>query len=170
MTKGILIKIGIISGIAFLGFFGYRYVNTPNLKSIEVESSYSQSEISYRYNYTDLVEKDKESSNEFLLGEAEYSIIYSNFFPFESRKLDKEESVELLVILNDSSNYSWGEWGTPKYSKTIVYFNANDEEIGYTKWEPLGEADSFPYRSLMKWGMISNNGDKKLREIIENGG
>ena len=170
MNKRLIIKLCIITIIAGIGLVGYRYMTLPNLKTIKSEIIFTKSEVSYRKNYRELVRNDQKINTDFLLSKAEYSIIYSNLFPFGKRELGHTKTIELLTILNDSSTYAWGEWGTPEYSKTIVFFNSNHASIGFTEWQSLGEADSYPYRSLMKWGGLTKKGEEKLRGIIENGG
>lgn len=74
--------------------------------------------------------------------------------------LTKEQSKELLEILNDSSSYRWGELGTPEVHFYFKYFNDKNELIGFTKIDQEGMAYSEPYLTKMKWC-----GLKKFDEI-----
>lgn len=165
-------KIGIIitstlAPLLCLSLFALRTFNSPNLTTIKSRNNHLSSEISYRKNYVDLVKRDQKLNLNFLITEAKTAIVYSNNFSFEKEELNQTKTKDLLTILNDSANYTWFELGTPEYTKTIVYLDSDKNEIGYTQWEPNGEADSYPYRSLMKWGGLTIKGTKKIKKIID---
>lgn len=167
MKKAGVIITSTLAILFCLGLFLLKTLNSPNLTTIKSRNNHLSSEISYRKNYIDLVKQDQKLNLNFLITEAKTAIVYSNKFPFEKEELDKTKTNDLLMILNDSANYTWFEWGTPEYTKTIVYLDSDKKEIGYTQWEPNGEADSYPYRSLMKWGGLTTNGTEKIKKIID---
>jgi hypothetical protein len=72
---------------------------------------------------------------------------------------------ELLLILNDSTNYDWGELGTPYFDKYLIFYNSKDECIGLTEVSYDGQTYSHPSLIRMKWGL--NNKINEIMEIIE---
>ncbi len=66
-------------------------------------------------------------------------------------ELSEYEIQELLRLLNDSSNYEWGELGTPEVHYYFEFFNDKKELIGFTKVDLEGMAYSEPYLGKMKW-------------------
>ena len=164
-------RIGLTISIAVISislFYAARwFVYKPNLDKIRLDNTYEESEISYRRNYRELIQIDELNNRDFLINEAVKAIIYKTEFPFGSKELDIEHTKKLISILNDSSTYRWIEWGTPEYSKIIVFEDKDGNKIGFTKWQSLGETDSYPYRSVMKWGGLSKMGFKKINDIIK---
>jgi hypothetical protein len=83
--------------------------------------------------------------------------------------LSANEVRELLGLLNDSTNYEWGELGTPEVHYYFEYFNKNGELIGVTKVDLEGMAYSEPYLGKMKWCGFKNIEEltKLIRKIEE---
>ena len=127
---------------------------------------YTESETSYRKNYNDLVTKDLINGQSFLKDEAHSAVVFSNNFPYSRTTINPGLTQQIIQFLNDSATYRWGEFGTPEYSQIIIFYNENSTPIGYSKINPMGEVDSYPYRSLMKWGMVSTNRFKQLKNLI----
>jgi len=136
----------------------------PDLDRIRerAEEQYTVSEISYPENYSELARKEVEAGESFLTKDAVHSAVYKQRFPFSKTNLDNQKTKALLEMLSDSSSYRWGEAGTPDYELVIVYYGKNEEEIGYTLIDPVGEVENCPYRSVMKWGMLTDAGYEKL--------
>jgi hypothetical protein len=139
-------------------------MHKPDLNRIEEQTKklYNKSDVAYRNNYEELVNSDKNKNNTFLTEEAIYAKVYENSFPYSIKKLDKDPTKRIIEILNDTSSYEWGEFGTPEYDKVIIYYGKTADPIGYTLVDPSGEVENYPYRSLMKWGMLTNKGFSKL--------
>ena len=72
------------------------------------------------------------------------------------------ETEKILKIICDSTNYKWGEIGTPFYDKTIILFDKNKNEIGYIDISLDGQIDMFPNLAITKWGLLTNKGFKEL--------
>ena len=142
---------------------------TTNLYSTrrEVEKmDLTESEVSYRDNYDQFVRLDKEQGNEFLTAKVKYAKVVNESFPFTSRRLDSKQTRLIIEVLNDTSSYRWGEFGTPTYDQTIFYFDSTDQIIGYTIIDMMGEIENYPYRSLMKWGMMTDKGFSRLIKLM----
>lgn len=126
----------------------------------------SESEVSDRDNYDQLVRLDKEQGNDFLISKVKYAKVVKESFPFSSRRLDAVQTRLILEVLNDTSSYRWGEFGTPTYDQTIFYYDSTDKIIGYTIIDNMGEIQNYPYRSLMKWGMMTDKGFSRLIKLM----
>ena len=92
--------------------------------------------------------------------------MYKNWFPFTTHKFDKNETERILKILNDGRNYIWGEIGTPYYDQIIVFFDKDENEIGYVNISLDGQIDVFPNIASTKWGCLSDKGFKELVTAI----
>lgn len=124
------------------------------------------SETSYPENYDSLIVVDSINGNDYLLGLASYSKIISNEFPYKRRRIDSATTNKFLTILNDSSTYRWGELGTPYHQNILVFYDSKDKIVGYTNIDYGGELDSYPYRSIMKWGLLTKKGYDKFTKTL----
>ncbi|UKN00733.1 hypothetical protein K6119_13430 [Paracrocinitomix mangrovi] len=156
----------IILGI--ISFYSYRYLTLPDKVQIQKDWRYTIPEAASQVNYISEIQKDEEYNRNFLKGNTSYAICYNWCFPYDRTRINASETETLVEILNDSSSYVWGEFGTPEYKYCIVFYNDEDNEIGYTEVEPMGEVDSYPYISLMKWGRMKPSSFNQLMTIIEN--
>jgi len=138
------------------------YSTIEEIKKIDL----TESEVSYRENYDQLVLYDKEQGNEFVIGKVKYAKVVNESFPFSSRQLDAKQTRLIVEVLNDTSSYCWGEFGTPTYDQIIYYFDSTDQVIGYTKIDMMGEVENYPYRSLMKWGLMTDKGFSRLIKLM----
>lgn len=154
----LILSIFIISGT-------YVFMTFPNKEKI-------QSNLKYKYsinitpdkkNYDSLVKIDIKQKKTILLGEAKSSRMYNNSFPFSTHKFELNETERILKIINDSTNFDWGEIGTPYYDKIIIFFDKNENEIGYVNISLDGQIDVFPNLTHTKWGLLS---DKGFRELV----
>gem|GEM_PF-3657615 len=95
------------------------------------------------------------------------TIVFNGFFRVDGR-LGKASTKQLFNVLFDSSNYEPGAAGTPEFSKTLIYFDENEEVKGeavfsfdgQTYTYPSGEAQSRPVH-------LNDKGLKKLKDLIE---
>jgi len=126
----------------------------------------AESDVSYRDSYDQLVRLDKEQGNDFLIGKVKYAKVVNESFPFTARRLDPKQTSLIIEVLNDTSSYRWGEFGTPTYDQTIFYYDSTDQVIGYTIIDMMGEIQNYPYRSLMKWGMMTDKGFSRLIRLM----
>jgi hypothetical protein len=143
----------------------YVFLNFPNKEKIKekLKDNYSENVTPEKNNIEKLIKLDQENNRTILLGKAESSRMYKNCFPFATHKFDKNETERILKILNDGSNYIWGEIGTPYYDQIIVFFDKEENEIGYVNISLDGQIDVFPNIALTKWGCLS---DKGFRELV----
>jgi hypothetical protein len=145
-----------------LCFFGYRYFSLPNLDYIENRIQHDPSEVAEKQNYQNQIQNDLDSSRTFLLELVEYCEVYNMNFPFDREAIKRSETDKLLEIFNDSSSYQWGEYTTPEYDKTVVFYGDSGGEFGYLLLDTEGGATrAYPYRSVMKWGVLRN-----LQEVL----
>ena len=101
----------------------------------------------------------------FPLEKPEYIIVKSNELWKFDKKIAKNEMNEILKILNDSTNYQWGEIGTPYFDKYLLFYNAKDECVGVTEVSYDGQTYSTPNLIRMKWGF--NTKTSELQKLIE---
>ena len=144
----------------------FNVINRPyfskELKSIE--KKFISSETSYRNNFDSLVKIDFRNGNNFATSKLKKSILIENSFPFRKREISFEKSKKISAILNDSSSYKWGETGTPVYNYNLYFYDENDKVIGISLIDLGGGIKSYPYRSFMKWGGVS----EKALNLISN--
>jgi hypothetical protein len=158
-----------ISILLFLVIWSiYIYLNFPNKENIKEKqkNNYSKNVTPYKNNIEELIKLDKKNNRTILLGKAVSSKMYKNWFPFTTHKFDKNETERILKILNDGSSYIWGEIGTPYYDQIIVFFDKDENEIGYVNISLDGQIDVFPNIASTKWGCLSDKGFKELVTAI----
>jgi len=97
------------------------------------------------------------------LGEAKSAQMHNNSFPFSTHKFGLNQTQRILKVINDSTNFHWGEIGTPYYDKLVIFLDKNKNEIGYVNVSLDGQIDVFPNLPLTKWGLLS---DKGFRELV----
>ena len=164
--KTIKLTFGLLT-ISLVIWLIWTFTTNPYSIRREVEKmDLTESEVSYRDNYDQLVRLDKEQGNEFLTAKVKYAKVVNESFPYTSRRLDSKQTRLIIEVLNDTSSYRWGEFGTPTYYQTIFYFDSTDQIIGYTMTDMMGEIENYPYRSLMKWGMMTDKGFSRLIKLI----
>lgn len=120
-------------------------------------------------NYKSIVKFENENGKTFPRTIPKKIILYSNYGFLKSKyELDKDESKQLLKILNDSASYQWGELGTPEVHYYFKYLDDNNNLIGFTTIDQEGMAYSKPYLGKMKWcGMRKINEINSLINEIE---
>ena len=160
MTRGKKIYGTLLLGL--IVWIGFKYIERPNLDEIEEQTKEIESETSFRNNYQQLVSIDRTNGSSFMKSNYAHAKMFDNNFPFSSTHLSYQTASRIVSLLNDTTSYRWGEFGTPEYEKTIVFYDKQDEPIGYTLIDANGEVENYPYRSLMKWGMLTSDGFKSL--------
>lgn len=163
MKKISKIIISILSIIIFWGL--YVYFTFPNMEKIknDLKNTYSENITPDKLNYESLIKNDLKKNKTILIGKAKSSKMFNHSFPFFTHKFELIETERILKILNDSKNYDWGEIGTAYYDKILVFYDENQNEIGYVNISLDGEIDIFPNLALTKWGLLS---DKGFRELV----
>jgi len=152
--------------LVLVGTWGlWVFLSKPKLNSFQ--DMYPESEISYRRNYQKLVKQDLFNSSSFLKREAHSAVVFKNSFPYSRTSLDSNKTQQIIQLLNDSSAYEWGEFGTPEHAQTIIFYSLNSTPVGYTQIDLMGEVENYPYRSLMKWGKLSKTSFTQLKELIK---
>lgn len=92
-------------------------------------------------------------------------IVKNNLFR-TSHKITDADLKAIVLLLNDSSNYRWGEIGTPYFDLDIFYYDKVDNPIGVTKFSYDGQTYSYPHIPLMKWGMLESKAFDKFTIIL----
>ena len=150
-------KIVLGTTLLIIGLIIFRFVFLPE----PIKISYGLSGLSRRYYTT-----DNENGQLDTTGIVK-TIVFNGFFKFDDR-LGKEDTKRLFKILLDSSNYEWGETGTPEFSKTLIYFDGKDEVKGETIFSYDGQTYTYPSNEAQsKWGHLNDKGLKTVIELIE---
>lgn len=142
----------------------YSFFTFPNKEKIKnnLINKYSESVTPDKKNFDSLVKIEFKQNQSILLNETKTAKIYDNLFPLFYNKFELNETEKILKIICDSTNYQWGELGTPFYDKMIILFDENENEIGYIDISLDGQIDMFPNLAITKWGLLSNKGFKEL--------
>lgn len=142
----------------------YSFFTFPNKEKIKnnLINKYSESVTPDKKNFDSLVKIELNQNQSILLNETKTAKIYNNLLPLFYHKFELNETEKILKIICDSTNYKWGEIGTPFYDKTIILFDKNKNEIGYIDISLDGQIDMFPNLAITKWGLLTNKGFKEL--------
>lgn len=108
--------------------------------------------------YKEDCEADAKNSLKFPVREASYAVICDDGWVWQKQeKIDGQVLDMMLMILNDSSSYRWGELGTPHFDRSVYFYDKKDEIVGFTKLSYEGQTYSYPYTRCMKYGMLNND-------------
>lgn len=142
----------------------YSFFTFPNKEKIKnnLINKYSESVTPDKKNFDSLVKIELNQNQSILVNETKTAKIYNNLLPLFYHKFELNETEKILKIICDSTNYKWGEIGTPFYDKTIILFDKNKNEIGYIDISLDGQIDMFPNLAITKWGLLTNKGFKEL--------
>lgn len=142
----------------------YSFFTFPNKEKIKnnLINKYSESVTPDKKNFDSLVKIELNQNQSILLNETKTAKIYNNLLPLFYHKFELNETEKILKIICDSTNYKWGEIGTPFYDKTIILFDKNKNEIGYIDISLDGQIDMFPNLAITKWGLLTDKGFKEL--------
>ncbi len=143
----------------------YIFFTFPDKEKVvnNLKGKYSESVTPDKNNYDSLVKIEIKEKQAILLREAKSAEMHNNSFPIFTHKFELNETERILKIISDSTNFKWGEIGTPYYDKTIVFFDKNENEIGYVDISLDGQINMFPNLAITKWGLLT---DKGFRELV----
>jgi len=86
-----------------------------------------------------------------------------------SKTLKKDLNLEVINFFNDSTNFDWGEitWSF-RESEYILRFYNEDKIVGkiYLCLEGCGMIATWPFTPNMKFGGLTNEGQKRLESIL----
>ena len=157
-------KIMLLAISVIIILLAYSFFTFPNKEKIKnnLINKYSESVTPDKKNFDSLVKIELNQNQSILLNETKTAKIYNNLLPLFYHKFELNETEKILKIICDSTNYKWGEIGTPFYDKTIILFDKNKNEIGYIDISLDGQIDMFPNLAITKWGLLTNKGFKEL--------
>lgn len=157
-------KIMLLAISVIIILLAYSFFTFPNKEKIKnnLINKYSESVTPDKKNFDSLVKIELNQNQSILLNETKTAKIYNNLLPLFYHKFELNETEKILKIICDSTNYKWGEIGTPFYDKTIILFDKNENEIGYIDISLDGQIDMFPNLAITKWGLLTDKGFKEL--------
>lgn len=133
----------------------------------QIVKKFHDNPTAYPETYDSLCKIEYDKKIFFPKTKAEYAILHFDKFLKRNIQLTNKQLEELLVFLNDSSNYCWGELGTPYFDRFITFHNKIGECVGLTKIDFWGQTYSTPHLSLMKWGLVNPKNHKLIKLIKE---
>ncbi|BDD08044.1 hypothetical protein FUAX_04760 [Fulvitalea axinellae] len=156
------------ASVVFLLVFAVMFLNRHSLIWLkgQIKYQYAESELSYRDTYIKLIQKENRDGNTFLIDKAYSSRVYKGSFLYGGEALSFNKTKKIICLLNDTSAYQWGEFGTFEKTRTIIFYDINESPIGYTLFDEVGEVENYPYRSFMKWGALSDKGLREMKRLI----
>jgi len=142
---------------------------TPNWNSLKNEilenSSYSYNDLIEPEIYDSICELEYNEGITFPLVTPEYAYLHYDRLFKGKRQLTQIQLIKVLEIINDSSNYVWGELGTPVVNRYISFYSESGICIGIFGVDFGGNTWATPNLARMKWGLIENMNE--LMDIIE---
>jgi hypothetical protein len=93
--------------------------------------------------------------------------IIESLFYDSIRVVDDYFIDELRTIVSDSSNFRWGEFGTPFFSLFIEFYNMENEMVDFLAYDYQGQIRSSNMTATMKWGLLNDCGCKKIMNLIK---
>jgi hypothetical protein len=149
--------------VIFLSAFIYKHkTHESQIENLKVRNQ----DIAYPDTYKEICKKEITMS--FPLESVSYAKV-SDMAGLNSKRLKTKELNDLILILNDTGSYEWGEIGTFEPTHKILFFNQKDEVIGITKIEIdryFVQTQSNPHLGKMKWGALSKEGQHQLKYLI----
>jgi hypothetical protein len=102
------------------------------------------------------------------------TIKYYNNVPLISRltskELTKEQSKNLIGIINNPNNFEWSEttWGIKESNYFFRFFNKADKEIGkfWVCFDECGMTEISPWIPTSKYGGLSKNGKSEIAKLV----
>lgn len=84
----------------------------------------------------------------------------------DSFPLDKQFILDFRKITGDSSNFIWGEPGTPYTDYIILFFDDGGKAINRVEISYDHCLTAEPHLGTMKWGGLSNKGMIRIKALI----
>ena len=149
-----------------IGLLVYRFYTCPcNIDRNSFRDVY-QSSVANQDIYEIQSSQEISSNLRFPLGNVEKAIVTKGIFSLD-HTIDKTLIPKILDLLNDTSNYVWGEVGTFWLGKRIIFYSGDDTAIGITDIDVSGTFTySYPYLSRMKWGTLTATAADELNALI----
>lgn len=111
---------------------------------------------------------DRYFAKSFSKEETVNSFLYEGFF-YPIRYFNKDETQELLSIVNDSSSYLNGELATVDFNRQLYFQDKMSKTTLLTLIGQDGQTQSYPLTtSTRKYGLLNTESEKKFIEIIKN--
>jgi len=92
-------------------------------------------------------------------------VFYNNTIGIWGTELNKEQTIELLSIINNPLNFGWAET-TFETEKSIV-FESDGKKIATLKIMDNTHIISTPQNILMKAGFLNEQGRKKITDLLK---
>lgn len=159
LTITVVIVFGIILTIGIAIYQDYW-------SSIDIPEIYDHEVLLDKRNYADAVKYENERGYVYPGKNIDTVLVLDYIWPY-FKKLSKSNSVELVTLLNTPESYIWGEIGTPDFKKRIIFYDKNGNIVGITTYSYEGQTYSKPDLNKMKWGMLSDEANKKILELIK---
>ncbi|MEO6520387.1 MAG: hypothetical protein ABIN91_01810 [Mucilaginibacter sp.] len=128
------------------------YKRFPNIEASEPDS------------YIRECTKENRKGTTFPMVKASYALLYKNNILTDPVRFSNKQMDNLLVMLNDSASYKWGEIGTPAFDRHVVFYDKTDKCIGLAHVSFDGMVYMDPYLKKMKWGMVK----EPVLDLIKN--
>lgn len=159
----------IFTGIVILaGMFFYSNSYRPyRFTDIVIKDEFYgeyEAETAFPENYTEKCNFENRNNITFPRTKPDKVFLHSNGLKRHKKELNQKQINKLFTILNDSTNYGWGELGTPEVHYYFTFLNVENKIIGVTEVDLAGMAYSEPYIAKMKWGRLDKM--EKLHKLI----
>jgi len=129
--------------------------------------------------YTNIKKYDKickfllENKLKFPFIEVDKAILYKNnnkkigtFIKENPVNLDTLFVKKIQNFFMDTSNFIWGELSTPYIDYYIEFYNNDNKLLNYISISLDGMVFLYPKFGIEKWGLLSDNGLKNLKLIL----
>lgn len=150
-------KRGIIFSLSILllgGLLSYRYYTCPYYLDGNTFRDIPKSSGADPAFYEKQCAAEFSGNLSFPLGKVDKAIVTKGFFSID-HTIDKTQIPQILNLLNDTSNYVWGEVGRFWLGKRIT-----DIDVSGTF------TYSYPYLNRMKWGTLTQAAADDLSTLI----
>ncbi len=160
---------GIAVGLVMAGLLVYRSLTCPYylVKAESIKIIYEPKEVADEELYKQQCESEIKAHLEFPLGKVDKIIVTNGFFSID-HTVEKKNIPLVLKLLNDTASYVWGEVGTFIPGKKIIFYDSRNNPVGITHIDKEEVFTySHPYLCRMKWGTLTEKGNKELHRLIE---
>jgi len=133
----------------------------------QIDKKFPSVEIPFPENYDSLCMQETANNISFPRVKPSYAVLHFDKFYKSDIRLTFEQMNDIILILNDTANYRWGELGTPYFDRVITFHDNEGNCIGITYFDFDGQTYSYPFNAKMKWGGMKNDKLFKLVRKIE---